>query len=490
SSMNRNVVLVLDSGTLPDGRPFLVTEFCAGGSLATAGELSIRQAAEIARKVAAALSLAHRDGIVHRDIKPANIMLRADGEPALGDFGLSIRPSHDHSQGLDALAPEYAAPESLRDGRYDCASDIYALGATLYTLLNADPPFPYRRGEAPLAYLMRVVRDPVPAPRRGAEAPVDLLRLVRQMLAKEPARRPDAAAVEARLSAVCARLPADSPERRPWRPTADPLTADRPTRSRTGDAEFPPEFPGTGGNALAPGGDPAASGVRSWSAPTGIRVAPDPPPAEPPGHPAGGPTEPHSHPAGGPTEPYGHPAARSQPAVEPLRHAAPAPAGRRRRAALVTAGALGATALTLGGWLVVERDRQPDPSVAAPPAHTPTAQPPTAGLPPAQLPTTPVPLSAGGPAGARPASPITLGRPADDGTMVRLSWSGAAGLHYAVVVGEPGQPARTTLVGSRRSAAVPVAAGRPYCFQVQATDGHGLYESNVRAIRRAVCRFD
>jgi hypothetical protein len=226
---------------------------------------------DLGRKLAGALELAHRDGIVHRDVKPGNILLRADGEPALADFGLSIRPAHDHSQGLDALAPEYAAPESLRDGEYDAACDIYALGATLYALIEATPPFPHRRGEAPLGYLMRAVNDPVP-PLRRADVPEPLRALVTRMLDKDPGRRPDAAGVAAALSAV--RVSGGYAPAPP--PSGPPVTGD----DRTGIRTPPPFGTPTPAGTPAPAGTPPPGAALDGQL-TGVRSTAQVPPPVP-----------------------------------------------------------------------------------------------------------------------------------------------------------------------------------------------------------------
>lgn len=223
SSAHHHVVTVLGSGLLPGGRAYLITEYCAGGSLAGRPPMPAATVLQLGVKVAGVLRAAHADGIVHRDVKPANILLRADGEPALADFGLSIRPSYDLSHGLDALAPEYAAPESLRDGVYDNATDVYALGATLYALLAGTPPFPHRPGEAPMAFMTRVVRDPPPPP---AGVPPRLWQLLAEMLAKEPLARPGAAQVAERLAELRA---------------GDPVPVGEVTRPRTAP---PPMDPG------------------------------------------------------------------------------------------------------------------------------------------------------------------------------------------------------------------------------------------------------
>ncbi|MET0496620.1 MAG: serine/threonine-protein kinase [Actinoplanes sp.] len=213
AEQSRHVLKVYDAGVLSDGRPYLLLEYCPGGSLAGHRPMPVDRVLAIAVPVATALLTAHRNDIVHRDVKPANILLHADGEPALADFGLSVCESYDGSRGLDALAPEFAAPESLQNGDYDRRSDVYGLGATLYALIESAPPFAHRPGEGSMAFMTRVIRDPVP-PLRAA-VPPQWWRLLTDMLAKDPRSRPEMAQVVDRLVALRGSVagPARPPDR-------------------------------------------------------------------------------------------------------------------------------------------------------------------------------------------------------------------------------------------------------------------------------------
>ena len=108
--------------------------------------MSIRRAAELIAKLARTIHYAHEHGILHRDIKPGNILLDAEGEPHLTDFGLArLVESESHvTQTTDMLGtPSYMAPEQARGGNEALtrATDIYGLGAVLYQLLTGHPPF-------------------------------------------------------------------------------------------------------------------------------------------------------------------------------------------------------------------------------------------------------------------------------------------------------------------------------------------------------------
>jgi len=120
-----------------DGRPFMVMEFVAGGSLAKrlkASPLPPREAAELLAHAASGAGAAHVQGIVHRDLKPDNVLLATDGTPKVTDFGIAKRQSHDLTQtnalmGTSAyMAPEQAAARAKFVGPQ---ADVWALGIIL-----------------------------------------------------------------------------------------------------------------------------------------------------------------------------------------------------------------------------------------------------------------------------------------------------------------------------------------------------------------------
>jgi eukaryotic-like serine/threonine-protein kinase len=189
-----NVVQIYGVGEV-DGVPFLELEYLPGGSLAAAPDGAPRPAAEAARliePVARAVAEAHRLGIVHRDLKPANILLTADGEPKVGDFGLARSLSSDvrltHTGQLVGT-PCYMAPEQVEPGAVDVgpAADVYSLGAILYELLTGRPPF---RAATTLQTLDLVrSREPVPPRRMQPAVPRDLETICLKCLHKDPRRR-------------------------------------------------------------------------------------------------------------------------------------------------------------------------------------------------------------------------------------------------------------------------------------------------------------
>ncbi|MBA2538458.1 MAG: serine/threonine protein kinase [Deltaproteobacteria bacterium] len=183
---HEHVLSIYDVGTQHDAS-YLVVEL-ARESLRDrlgAGPLSIDIARQIGIQISRALGTAHAAGIVHRDVKPANILAVFDGRWKLADFGIARLPDSTLTTiGQFLGSPSYAAPESLRAGVFVAASDVYALGSTLYEVIAGSPPFGHGDG----AWKLKLSREPAPLP-GVSRALSDLITAV---LATDPARRPSA----------------------------------------------------------------------------------------------------------------------------------------------------------------------------------------------------------------------------------------------------------------------------------------------------------
>src|SRR5581483_1564527 len=160
SALNHpNIAEVYDYGETHDGQPFLVMELVNGENLhqlLQRGALSMVQACRIAGEVAAALTEAHRQGIIHRDIKPSNIVLAENGQVKVLDFGLAksfqaSKPSPEEADptitsaetkaGTVLGTPQYMSPEQAEGQELGPQSDLFALGTVLYECLTGRNPF-------------------------------------------------------------------------------------------------------------------------------------------------------------------------------------------------------------------------------------------------------------------------------------------------------------------------------------------------------------
>ncbi len=152
-----SIAQLIDGGSTDDGRPFVVMEYIEGRPIdAFCRSLPLSDRLELFVTVCDAVQYAHRNLVIHRDIKPANILVTADGQPKLLDFGIAklLEPGqHDAENaahtaaGVRLLTPEYASPEQIRGEPLTTASDVYSLGVLLFELLTDDRPYSRRTGD-------------------------------------------------------------------------------------------------------------------------------------------------------------------------------------------------------------------------------------------------------------------------------------------------------------------------------------------------------
>jgi serine/threonine protein kinase len=190
-----NIISIYQVGECPAG-PYFVMEFIDGPSLEDLLErpLPVHWSTALLITVAEAVQHAHDRGIVHRDLKPGNIMLQQQKRPVVMDFGIAKMMGHGQGNltGLGALigTPAYMPPEQAGEepSKVGPHSDVYSLGAILYTLLTGQ--IPYDEGSA-LKTLMRVVSDKPPQAIRSLrpEVPARLEQIVAKAMQKDPARR-------------------------------------------------------------------------------------------------------------------------------------------------------------------------------------------------------------------------------------------------------------------------------------------------------------
>lgn len=198
-----NIAVLLDGGVSGRGEPYLAMEFIDGRPLtefASDEKLAVDERLRLFLKVCSAVAFAHRNLIVHRDIKPSNILVTADGEPKLLDFGLAKAFEMDANTtqtGFRAFTPSYASPEQFLGRNVTTLSDVYSLGVVLYELLTGRKPFNFE-GRS-VDEMIRTITDADPprpseisrgeADTSGLSLDRDLDNIVLKALQKEPAMR-------------------------------------------------------------------------------------------------------------------------------------------------------------------------------------------------------------------------------------------------------------------------------------------------------------
>ncbi|MGK5172150.1 protein kinase domain-containing protein [Geodermatophilus sp. CPCC 205761] len=274
-----HAISVYDVALDEAGSPWLVMEYLPSRSLAEVlaedGVLRVDQVAQIGAQVADALIATHAAGIVHRDVKPANVLIgegpNVDGLVKITDFGIS------HATGDVTLTqtgqitgtPAFLSPEVAQGAEMTSESDVFSLGATLYTCLEGEPPF--GMDDNALRLLHRVAAGQVTPPRRAGSMTQALTR----MLATDPAARPTMTEVRDELARLAAGRDGD--------PTTVLLarTILRSSTNRQRTAEF--------GADVLPAAKAGAPRTAVHEVPTAQPSPPPPAPGPPPGRPGAAP---------------------------------------------------------------------------------------------------------------------------------------------------------------------------------------------------------
>jgi serine/threonine protein kinase len=213
-SLNPHVVTIYDVGQTDHAVPFLVTEFLTGHPLSDELTGPYRPSRswtlEVGIQICQALADAHGRDVVHRDLKPANVFVVRTGVVPLFikvlDFGLSrsgqdpLSVEHATQAGTIQGTPRYISPEAIAGEGAQCASDIYSLGVMLYEFATRRHPYEARSSAEFLR--AHLAAEPMPFPEEAVPLPAALRTLVRQMLEKDPCRRPDARTCVRELSRI------------------------------------------------------------------------------------------------------------------------------------------------------------------------------------------------------------------------------------------------------------------------------------------------
>ncbi|MDL4814521.1 serine/threonine-protein kinase [Actinomadura opuntiae] len=225
--LNHPGVVTVHDVVEESGRPWIVMELVLAPSLQDLmdrGPLEHRRVAEIGLQMLGALRHAHEKGILHRDVKPSNVLITDSGRVVLTDFGIAqVEGDATLTQtGLVMGSPAYIPPERAQGERAVPASDLWALGATMYAAVEGRSP--YERSDA-MASLQAALSDPVPPARNAGP----LARVLDGLLAREPVHRMTAVQAQPLLTQVAA-LPPPPPV-----PSADDTVMDGPGRYYAGD---------------------------------------------------------------------------------------------------------------------------------------------------------------------------------------------------------------------------------------------------------------
>jgi eukaryotic-like serine/threonine-protein kinase len=271
--LNHPAVVTVYDVAEDGGRPWIVMQLVHAQSLdqvlAASGPLSPRRAAEMARQLLSALSVAHAAGVMHRDVKPSNVLLGSDDRAVLTDFGIAT--FQDDSKltqtGMVMGSPGFTAPERIRGEDASPASDLWSLGATIYAAVEGHGPFEKRGGA--ITTMSAIINEEAPeASTAGALGPV-----IAALLRREPVDRPDASAAARMIADVLPQLP----DRPPGTPTGYQATAlsasSRPGSPQPGSAPPGPASPGS----ASPGSASPGSASPGSASPGAVRPrAPQP----------------------------------------------------------------------------------------------------------------------------------------------------------------------------------------------------------------------
>jgi serine/threonine protein kinase len=187
------IVTVYQAGISADGRPYIVMEYCPG-SLAQryrVERLPVDEVLAVGVRMASALESAHRAGLVHRDVKPSNILITTFGTPVLADFGISSSLQRATADEVLAMSIPWSAPEVVAEQTAGTvASEVWSIGATVYSLLAGHSPFERReRGQNTKEQLRRRIARASYTAIARTDVPASLQDVLATAMSRDPNRR-------------------------------------------------------------------------------------------------------------------------------------------------------------------------------------------------------------------------------------------------------------------------------------------------------------
>ncbi|MEO8157379.1 MAG: serine/threonine-protein kinase [Betaproteobacteria bacterium] len=184
-------IMAIFDADAADDHSYIVMEYVDGPTLEhfcnVTNLLPIERIVEIAFKCSLALEFAHRHGIIHRDIKPANILIGAQGDIKISDFGVALHTGGDHTHLQGVGSPAYMSPEQVQDKELSHQTDIYSLGVVMYQLLTGKLPFVAANKASLLYQIMNI--EPAPPSTHRTDVLWQLDKVVMRALSKNPGDR-------------------------------------------------------------------------------------------------------------------------------------------------------------------------------------------------------------------------------------------------------------------------------------------------------------
>ncbi|WP_431280086.1 serine/threonine-protein kinase [Leifsonia poae] len=191
-STHPSILTVYQASVSADGRPYLVMELCSAaiGQRYRMEPLAVPEVLSIGVRIASAVETAHRAGVLHRDIKPSNILTTAYGHPVLSDFGIAATLGEADVTEAIGLSIPWSAPEVLLDETSGTiASEVWALGATLYSMLAGRSPFELPGRENTSSELIQRITKGRPQPIGREDVPARLEQVLLRAMSKKPSNR-------------------------------------------------------------------------------------------------------------------------------------------------------------------------------------------------------------------------------------------------------------------------------------------------------------
>ncbi len=192
-SAHPSILTVYQASVSADGRPYIVMEYCPDslGERFRRERLAVPEVLGVGIRIACALETAHRAGLMHRDVKPSNILITEFGSPVLSDFGIAASLTGDGAQQLFAMSVPWSAPEVTGEHTAgSVASEVWGLGATVYSLLAGRSPFEREgAGQNTAEQLKRRIGRAVYTPTGRRDVPAELEDVLAKALRRDPQHR-------------------------------------------------------------------------------------------------------------------------------------------------------------------------------------------------------------------------------------------------------------------------------------------------------------